>query len=408
MNTLWVSVLALVAIALVIVLIVNHYQSRQSRARLARPMHDAGTERTSGSPGTLDAAVALRAPSPPAEGRSGRIEPTFGTKPPQPGTGLEALAPASPDDPHGLQERQVTDDGPDTQDGAVPAHDELDERDDEPESDLSGGIASVAMPEEAGLRPSLDPRLDAIVDMDALNTVAGNRLVTLSGTLRRAGSKPLLVEADAGDGRWSPPHRGGAYLRIRVGVLLANRHGPLNAMEFGEFTNAVQALARHAGVEATAPSMQSVLERARALDVACVDLDAQIGLSIETPGALSPAELAGIGAHLGLVERGNIRFAALGSAGEVLFSLALGDRPNLLTLLLDVPRAPEREEPWPKMLACARQCAAFTRGRLVDDAGRPLTDPATSAVMRDLRQQYRLLEDAGLTAGSPAALRVFN
>jgi hypothetical protein len=154
--------------------------------------------------------------------------------------------------------------------------------------------------------------------------------------------------------------------------------------------------------------MQSVLERARALDVACVDLDAQIGLSIETPGALSPAELAGIGAHLGLVERGNIRFAALGSAGEVLFSLALGDRPNLLTLLLDVPRAPEHEEPWPKMLACARQCAAFTRGRLVDDAGRPLTDPATSAVMRDLRQQYRLLDDAGLTAGSPAALRVFN
>jgi hypothetical protein len=197
--------------------------------------------------------------------------------------------------------------------------------------------------------------------------------------------------------------------RVRAGVLLANRNGPLNAMEFSEFCTAVQALGRTIGAGgAIVPDMAPVLEHARQLDDACAQLDAVIGLNIETPTALSPAELAALASGLGLAERGNNRYAQLDEGGDVLFSLALGERAEQLTLLLDMPRAAQDAEPWPTMVDCAMQCAERTGGRLVDDAGRPLTEAAVSGVSRQLAQRYRSLQEAGLDAGSAAALRVFN
>jgi hypothetical protein len=192
-------------------------------------------------------------------------------------------------------------------------------------------------------------------------------------------------------------------------VLLANRHGPLNAMEFSEFANAMQALGRAIGAGgAIVPEMAPVLEHARQLDEACAQLDAVIGLNVETPTALSPDDLAALAAGLGLQERGNNRFTAIGEEGEALFSLALGERAEQLTLLLDVPRAPEHAEPWDRMVEAAAACAERTGGRVVDDAGRPLTAPAAAEVGRQLATRYRTLQEAGLDAGSPAALRVFN
>jgi hypothetical protein len=171
----------------------------------------------------------------------------------------------------------------------------------------------------------------------------------------------------------------------------------------------MQALGRAIGAGgAIVPDMGPVLDHARQLDEACAQLDAVIGLNVETPTALSPADLAALAGGLGLLERGNTRFAALGDEGEVLFSLALGERAEQLTLLLDVPRAPEHLEPWQRMVEAARACAERTGGQVVDDANRPLTDAAAAEVERQLAMRYRTLHEAGLDAGSPAALRVFN
>jgi hypothetical protein len=45
---------------------------------------------------------------------------------------------------------------------------------------------------------------------------------------------------------------------------------------------------------------------------------------------------------------------------------------------------------------------------VVDDAGRPFTDAAVGAIARQLAVRYEALREAGLDAGSPPALRVFN
>lgn len=270
---------------------------------------------------------------------------------------------------------------------------------------------------------------DCVVELRLAAPTPGERLIALTRDLRRVGSKPILVEALAAptgvddaraadaaagasdpeaDETWEPLAPGRSFGALRVGVLLANRHGPLNAMEFSEYVSAVQALADQLSVLADTPDMTLVLARARDLDEVCANLDAQIGIAVEAPQALSVADLGRLALECGCVERGNNRHARLGPGGEVLFSLALSDAPNRLQLLLDVPRAPASLTPWRDMLECAQRCAQLLGGPLVDDEGRPLPEIQLARVEEQLAQRYASLEAAGFPAGSALALRLFN
>jgi hypothetical protein len=193
-----------------------------------------------------------------------------------------------------------------------------------------------------------------------------------------------------------------------MGVLMANRAGPLNAMEFSDFVTRVRQLSERLGCRVVAPDMAGVLSRARVLDAECMRLDAQVGLNVLTEQALSPAQLAGLAAPLAISERGNNRYARLTGQGQIVFSVALSDQPNRLSLLLDVPRVPESLRPWSAMADCARIAAQHLDGKLVDDTGRDLSERAVDQIGLQLAHRYRELDAAGLTAGSAAALRVFN
>jgi hypothetical protein len=420
MDTLWASLIGLFVIALGVVLTFNLLQGRQSRLR------DAWRDKLSGSGRPAPASSPATAPAPapraepgagggsrgepsigaghragPSGGRPGeRVEPTFG---PAAESGAGATGDRREDTAFG-EDRPGTAERPEppaphavTSEDGEPAWREDLAPPEPPASDTANG-------------PILDPRLDCIVVFGLGAPVAAGRLLAAASTLRRAGSKPIAVEADGGDGRWTVPHASlDAVRRVRAGVLLANRHGPLNAMEFSEFATAMQALGRAIGAGgAIVPDMAPVLEHARQLDEACAQFDAVLGLNVETPTALSPGELAALAAGLGLQERGNNRFTAIGDEGEALFSLALGERAEQLTLLLDVPRSPQDADPWARMVQAAQLCAERTGGRVVDDAGQPMTDSAAAGVARQLAMRYLSLQDAGLDAGSPAALRVFN
>jgi hypothetical protein len=316
-------------------------------------------------------------------------------------------------------------------------------------SDASAAAASDAFaggsPPPAGRAGAalLNELTDCIVELGLPAPVAGERLFQLTLALRRAGSKPVGVEGlpwrgagrtgaaagDAGEAAeapgagddtagargdaaalpgWEVLQPGVLYGDLRIGVLLANRHGPLNAMEFSEFVAAIQSLADQLSVLADTPDMTAVLERARALDDACAQLDAQVGLGVEAPDALGVADLARLAAECACAERGNNRYARLGPSGEVLFSLALADAPNRLSLLLDVARAPAGSEPWREMAASAQLCAQRLGGVVVDDAGRPLAAVHLERIDQQIAQRQQSLADAGFEPGSPLALRVFN
>lgn len=441
-SSLWASLIGLIVVALAVVLIFNALQGRQRRQRDAirrkavqSESQQAATvshraEPSLGSP-PARAGVVPAAPRPAA--RPDRLEPTLD----DPEVDAAALidpaasasvapsagAPAPRQSAGGLIDRAF-------QAGmaAAPARvetapvraDAATSRADAGVNAAAGGTLTTASEAvEPPERPApfaelplavLDPHIDCVVEVRLTAPVTAERLAQAAGSLRRAGSKPVLIEVDTDAGQWLVLHAAtGPVRRLRVGLLLANRHGPLNAMEFSEFSDAVQAFSQAIGAaETRLPDMAPVLEHARQVDEFCAQLDTLIGINVQTPQALSPAELGALATSLGLTARGNNRYSRLGPDGEVLFSMALGERAEQITLLLDVPRAAPDSQPWAAMVDCGRRCAEATGGRLVDDALSPLTDAAVTAVARQLESHYRSLEDAGLRAGSVAALRVFN
>ncbi len=428
MNTLWTSLLGLMLIALLVVLMFNLLQGRQIRRRAAlreAPPEDS-PEAVVGaaadhSLATASADEGLVSKAAQADARStavtdvassaaqGRIEPTFERAAEMAAEPLESAfdGKAIGEQATGLSHGAGGTTDFDRSDDPLLASERL--HGDSAEPWLAD--QTLSMPQR-GLDPGpiLDARLDCIVELPLAGPVMPERLLTAAGALRRVGTKPVAIEADTGNGQWIvPTAASGALQRVRAGVLLANRTGPLNAMEFSEFESAVTSLGVALGAGgAIVPAMSPVLDHARRLDDFCAALDALIGANIETPTALSNDELAVLARSLGLAERGSNRYVRLGDAGEVIFSLSFGERAEQLTLLLDVPRAPVTEQPWKAMIDCARRCAQMTGGELVDDAQRPLSTAQVAVVSRQLEERYDGLRRAGLAAGSSAALRVFN
>jgi len=328
---------------------------------------------------------------------------------------------------------------------------------DQTAADQAGSSESAATPVggpemQPGVR--LDPLTDCIIEFELDAPVAAERLLPMLQGMRRAGDKPVIVEAcsarpdgagatamSSGDPAampsdpsagahdadtdpqagaaaegpgpvappdWLPLAAGRRVSRVRIGVLLANRHGPLNAMAYSEFVAGVQLLAEQLAVLGDTPDMNAVLQRARALDERLGALDALVGINVQTPQPLTPAELAGVARECGCVERGNNRFARLAPGGEVLYSLSLSDVPERLSLLLDVPRAPAGSDPWASLLACARHCAMRLDGALVDDQGRELGEGALARIGEQVAVRQGALAQAGFEPGSPLALRAFN
>jgi hypothetical protein len=291
-------------------------------------------------------------------------------------------------------EMPVSDDGDFIVHGATPA-----------ERDAPAAAAGVS----GG--PLLSPVCDCIVTLALDAPVGGERLIALTKGIRRAGAKPMLVDgvpAGADDDAACALAPGVSYRLLRMGVLLANRHGPLNAMEYSEFVSAVQTVADQLSALADSPDMADAIALARDLDSTCAQLDAQIGLNVESPEPLGPAQLSALAAELGLVERGGHRHARLGPDGELVFTMLLDDSPQRICFLLDVPRTAQAHDGWASMLDCAQEAAARLSGRLVDDVGRPIPLESLGTIGRQLAQRYESLEAIGLSAGSPLALRVFN
>ncbi len=278
-----------------------------------------------------------------------------------------------------------------------------------PTADSSGHPSKLLYSEEAipaGVR-ILHDEADCMVEIALQQASSGDRLIGLTKSIRRAGGKPVAFEGLC-NGHWEGLRYGTSYQRLRAGILLSNRQGPLNAMEFSEFTSKLQGLGAQLGVPIDMPEMNSILQRARSLDSMLAECDVQLGLAVDCSRALSPADLSALAKRLGLHERGNNRYALLSDTAEVIYSVALGDKAQRLQLMFDVPRVLPVHKPWWKMAEAAHQASVLFEGRITDDGGRDLSEQSFRNVAIGLEGRQQALEEAGVPAGSALALRVFN
>ncbi|MFA7665204.1 MAG: cell division protein ZipA C-terminal FtsZ-binding domain-containing protein [Burkholderiaceae bacterium] len=401
MSSLTVSILILAALALFAVLAVNLLQGFVRRRREAAARSRVGSRRPAAE-GTADEGESdadEASPSAPAS----RPGPPTRTSRREPRLEMTGLSDAD------VPVRGVSRDGRATPlaeipnpaaEGLAPALAQT----------RSSAPAPVAAPQPAP--PVLSPLCDCIVVLRFDAPLPGERLIAATQGVRRAGGKPILCDGvlagAPGETRVAPLAAGVGYRALRVGVLMANRHGPLNAMEYSEFVASVQSIADLLATLADTPDMAEVIARARDLDATCAQLDAQIGLNVESPEPLGPSEVAALAAEFGLADRGGHRYARLGPLGELVFTMALTDSPQRLGFLLDVPRTAQQLEGWSAMIDCAQDAAARLGGRVVDDAGQSIPLESLDTIARQLNQRYASLEAIGIPAGSPLALRVFN
>jgi len=261
----------------------------------------------------------------------------------------------------------------------------------------------------------IDEQVDLVVGLESWQGWQGERLLQAFQGLRRVGTKPLLLEAQVladPQQAWVAVAPGFRFARVRLGLLLANRSGPLKPTEYSDFLSALQSvrdLLQASWTDGSAPAgMHEVLDRARRVDASCAALDAQVVINLALGEAISTLAFSRMGMSLGLIDRGNTRQASLTSQGIELFSMTLGPKPDWITFMLDVPRSPMEESPWQKMMDCAASAVGQFGGQLLDDNGQVLEAHQLATIGKQVHERQQQLIDAGYAPGSPLALRLFN
>ena len=270
----------------------------------------------------------------------------------------------------------------------------------------------------------IDALIDAIVPLTLEAPLSGEYLIQNLPPTRRAGSKPFQIEAlNTQNGIWEPPGPGQHYSELQAGVLLANRSGAMNQIEYSEFVQKMEAFAQSIGALPNAPDMLDVAARAKELDAFASSHDAQLAMRlVARSSAWSVGYVGQVASRHGFVPGtvpGRLVLPSDDEGAPPVLVLsydpqaALAEEPTQsviseVLLSLDVPQTPASAEPFASWQEAARALSKDLEAVLVDDAGRPLNLGAFTSIGDDLSELYQRLEARDLAAGSAAARRLFS
>ncbi|WP_290873580.1 cell division protein FtsZ [Aquabacterium sp.] len=270
----------------------------------------------------------------------------------------------------------------------------------------------------------LDALVDAIATLTLDSPLSGDHILLHLPPSRRAGSKPVLIEGLRTDcGEWEQPQPGVTYGELQAGVLLANRTGGLNEIEYSEFVQKVQTMADALGAAVEFPDMLDVVARARELDAFASAHDAQLALRLHArgsawsvgyvqqqasrhgflPGAL-PGRLV-----LPAVEEGappvlTLHFDAQAAFAEDEEQATLRE----LVLAFDVPQTAAEHAPFKAWCAAGEALSVGLDALMADDQGHPFSPAAFASIEGELVRLYEALAGRDLAAGAPATRRLFS
>jgi hypothetical protein len=266
--------------------------------------------------------------------------------------------------------------------------------------------------------------IDAIAAIAVDAPMCGDHILLHLPASRRAGSKPMLIEGLRTDcGEWEQPQPGVTYSELQAGVLLANRTGGLNEIEYSEFVQKVQAMADALGGSTEFPDMLDAVARAKELDAFASAHDAQLALKLVAQG--SPWSL-------GYVQQQSARQGFVPGAlpGRLVLPAPEEGAPPILTLqfdaqaafaedeeqaslrelvlAFDVPQTSVDLQPFKAWCAAAEALATAMDAIVADDQGHPISKAAFTSIERELDKLYQALADRDLAAGASSTRRLFS
>ncbi len=279
---------------------------------------------------------------------------------------------------------------------------------------------------EAGNVPDalLDPRLEFVVTMELVEPVSSFQILHSQRPALHRLNKPVhWVGFNEKKREWQrlTPDAELELRRLRVGLQLVNRLGPVSEGDLVIFTNAMQALADELMAVADMPP-SNVLDQAAEIDRFCAAVDLEIGLNLVSRSSAFPGtKIRALSEAAGMVLGADGLFTRYDDAGRAQFSLQNFESTpfspdalrNLtthgLTFLLDVPRVDHGERVFMQMTEVAKRFADTLQGALVDDNRQPLSDSQLDHIRREfIGKPQATMASFGLAAGSPQALRLFS
>ncbi len=270
----------------------------------------------------------------------------------------------------------------------------------------------------------LDPLIDAIAVLTIESPMSGDHILAHVPPSRRAGSKPMLIEAQRTDGHeWEPPQAGVLYRELQAGVLMASRTGGLNEIEYSEFVQKVQAMADALGAAVEFPDMLDIVGRAKELDAFAGAHDAQLALRLRARGsAWSVGYVQQQAARHGFVPGslpGRLVLPSSEDGAPPVLTLqydaqaAFAEDPEEATLrelvlAFDVPQTGQEHQPFKAWCAAGEALALALDAGMTDDQGHPFTPAAFASIESELEQLYAALSARDLAAGAPTTRRLFS
>ena len=261
-----------------------------------------------------------------------------------------------------------------------------------------------------------DESVEVVIELILPQAVSGAQIMQAITPSLMAGRKTVRVFWQDEAGRLhSRPNPADNYERLQFAVLLANRSGPLNDIDWSKIWNRIQSVADALDGHLEGPEQDEVLTRASKLDELCATLDSQVALTLvlgsnqKIEDILVGAQSMGFAYQAGILnwvdDHGLPCFTVSRIDGDSFDTgVAKVDR---LSMLLDVPRSPAHLRAFGRMLDVGLELAHRFGAELVDDQGQPVASGADVSIDTHLQALFVQLESAGLTAGSPRARRVF-
>ena len=267
---------------------------------------------------------------------------------------------------------------------------------------------------EPAIKPlPLDDFIDCIIPMPLLGPVRGEKVVSAFQPLHLIGNKPVHVIGQNEAGDWEPVSVGGIYSSLKAGMQMATRRSHMTELEFSELVAGINQLSEDLGAEPELPDMPDVMARARKVHQFITEFDAKLSINVEARGpAWMMSNLRPALQRMGMDQRPDGMLVMPDGEGGILFSLstnpsASGEISKLLTLLLPVSLVAPDRDAFTAMSAFAKSLSQRLTGGIVDDEGQPLSEAALAAIGNEVRSFYAAMEEAGVTAGSHLAHRLF-
>ncbi|NTV95031.1 MAG: hypothetical protein HGA75_06390, partial [Thiobacillus sp.] len=273
--------------------------------------------------------------------------------------------------------------------------------------------AAAPIPQAMAPESPLDAEVEFVARLRYAQLTAV-QFAPLQDNLRRI-SKPIRMVGRREDGTWEPVLGHGArpYDTVELGLLLADRAGPVSETQLDAFCRRLYEFATEHGGAISCQDKNEAVERAKALDAFCAEVDMLIGLNVlPADTGFASQDVYELAIQAGLVQGVDGTYSLRDAAGRLLFTLNDGiagqdESGHGVALLFDVPRVAQGLTAFDRMTDLGLDLADRLGGRLVDDGGRPVSRASLERDRKSLEVIYARMVARGIPAGGDRAMRLF-